>query len=213
MLCLWWRPYLRYRSLKCPRSSPIKMMCLTLCSWFLMVRQRLCMRKKLRGREKFAHSHEDRSELTFPRRCALEWWITASQGPPLKGVLPIGLLSFHRKMSQPVALLMTWTFSITLPPRKEMEARRWRPRRTSPSRTWSSTRNGVSISQQRRSLSTIILNSGSLLRVNTLAQEWSSMRVLSETTSRLAKIGSRTYSGLLNWLIGKLWMTAWRLAS
>lgn len=116
-------------------------------------------------------------------------------------------------MSQPLALLMTWTFSITLPARKEMAARKWGPQRTSPSRTWSSTRNGLSISQLRRSLLTIILNLASLQRANTLALEWSSMRVLSETTSKLAKIGSRTCSDLPSWLIGKLWMTAWRRVS
>ena len=213
MLCLWWRPYLRYRSLKCPRSSLIKMMCLTACSWFLTVRQRLFTRTKLRGREKFAHSHEDQSALIFPRRCASGWWITASQGLPPKGALPIGLLSFLRKTSQPLALLMTWTFSITLLARKEMAVRRWGPQRTLPSRTWSSTRNGLSISQLRRSLSTIILNSASLQRGNTLALEWSSMRVLSEIISKLANIGSRTCCDLPNWLIGKLWMTAWRRAS
>lgn len=213
MLCLWWQPYSRYRSLKCPRSSLIKMMCLTACSWFLTVRQRLCTRTKLKEREKFAHSQEDLSALTFPRRCALGWWITASQGPPPKGVLPIGLLSFLRKMSQEPAHLMTWTFSITLQARKEMAARRWGPLGTLLSRTWSSTRNGVSISLLRRSLSTIILNSASSQRANTLALEWSSMRVLSEIISKLAKIGSRTCFGLPNWLIGKLWMTAWRLVS
>lgn len=161
MLCLWWQPYLRYRSSKCPRLSLIKIMFLTPCSWFLMVRLRLFTRKKLRGREKFVHSHVDRSALTFPRRCASGWLITASLGPPLRVMLLIGLQSFHRKMSQPVAHLMTWTFSITLLARKERQARRWGPRRTSPSRTWSSTRNGVSISQLKRSLLTIILNSDS----------------------------------------------------